>query len=105
MLDSFTDAEQRPLSRPAESDMDLWGNCVCTQQHLLRLKSVVDRWHLLDAPVTVMHRPRCSQSQVNQVPRVASKIRCKSTTGVGSLQDRQVFEGRTHARACPSIAY
>ena len=36
---------------------------------------------------------------------VASKIRCKSTTGVGSLQDRQVFEGRTHARACPSIAY
>src|SRR5262245_36400355 len=37
--------------------------------------------------------------------KVASKIRCKSTTGVGSLQDRQVFEGRTHARACPSIAY
>jgi predicted hydrolase (HD superfamily) len=26
-------------------------------------------------------------------------------TGVGSLQDRQVFEGRTHARACPSIAH
>jgi hypothetical protein len=36
---------------------------------------------------------------------VASKIGCKWTTGVGSLQDRQVFEGRTHARACPSIAH
>jgi hypothetical protein len=27
------------------------------------------------------------------------------TTGVGSLQDRQVFEGRTHARARTSIAH
>jgi hypothetical protein len=73
--DRFADTEQYLLSRPAEKDVDLGGNRVRAQQYLVELESVVYRWHLLDAPVTVVHRPRFPQVEVNLIPRLAGEFR------------------------------